>query len=233
MALPASQLQTFQQQHNLQKSQPSNSAMPPRASSAPPPPQTQILSTYHPVTSRPGSVDVRVLSIARPPPSLSSMSMPSSLRATPSPHHELSFPAKRDDGFEFLQDRDVSQILSLPSDFTSETLLQLNDESNSSTSSSNSVVKRSVAPQVVTVVSNKKAPKKGNTIMLKSHGNPPLLPKPPVVVVSSDSYNSSNANGNGSLACNVKAMFICKQCGAFCHSDCIGPQSVCVSCLVK
>jgi additional sex combs-like protein len=31
----------------------------------------------------------------------------------------------------------------------------------------------------------------------------------------------------------VKAMVICKKCGAFCHSDCIGPQSVCTSCLVK
>ena len=97
------------------------------------------------------------------------------------------------------------------------------------------VVKRAV-PQVVTVATNnKKGGKKGNAIMLKSHGNPPLLPKPSIVVASSDatSYTMTNANGNGSLACNVKAMVICKQCGAFCHSDCIGPQSVCVTCLIR
>jgi TolA-binding protein len=96
------------------------------------------------------------------------------------------------------------------------------------------VVRRSV-PQVVTVAANnKKVGKKGNAIMLKSHGNPPLLPKPPIVVSSdTTSYTMANANGNGAMACNVKAMVICKQCGAFCHSDCIGPQSVCVTCLIR
>ncbi|XP_067840519.1 putative Polycomb group protein ASXL2 isoform X2 [Heptranchias perlo] len=32
--------------------------------------------------------------------------------------------------------------------------------------------------------------------------------------------------------CRLKAMIMCKGCGAFCHGDCIGPSKLCVSCLV-
>ncbi|NXD45646.1 ASX protein, partial [Copsychus sechellarum] len=32
--------------------------------------------------------------------------------------------------------------------------------------------------------------------------------------------------------CRLKAMIVCKGCGAFCHDDCIGPSRLCVSCLV-
>ncbi|XP_028293575.1 putative Polycomb group protein ASXL2 isoform X1 [Gouania willdenowi] len=32
--------------------------------------------------------------------------------------------------------------------------------------------------------------------------------------------------------CRLKAMIVCKGCGAFCHDDCIGPSKLCVSCLV-
>ncbi|XP_054651556.1 putative Polycomb group protein ASXL2 isoform X2 [Dunckerocampus dactyliophorus] len=32
--------------------------------------------------------------------------------------------------------------------------------------------------------------------------------------------------------CRLKAMIMCKGCGAFCHHDCIGPSELCVSCLV-
>lgn len=32
--------------------------------------------------------------------------------------------------------------------------------------------------------------------------------------------------------CRLKAMIMCKGCGAFCHDDCIGPSKLCVSCLV-
>ena len=34
-------------------------------------------------------------------------------------------------------------------------------------------------------------------------------------------------------ACNLKAMIMCKQCGAFCHDDCIGPMHLCVMCLIR
>nr|XP_056700913.1 polycomb group protein ASXL1 [Euleptes europaea] len=33
-------------------------------------------------------------------------------------------------------------------------------------------------------------------------------------------------------SCRLKAMIMCKGCGAFCHDDCIGPSKLCVLCLV-
>uniref|UniRef100_G1PDQ7 ASXL transcriptional regulator 3 n=1 Tax=Myotis lucifugus TaxID=59463 RepID=G1PDQ7_MYOLU len=33
-------------------------------------------------------------------------------------------------------------------------------------------------------------------------------------------------------SCRLKAMIVCKGCGAFCHDDCIGPSKLCVACLV-
>ena len=35
-----------------------------------------------------------------------------------------------------------------------------------------------------------------------------------------------------SCACSLKAMVMCKKCGAFCHDDCIGPSKLCVTCLM-
>lgn len=35
---------------------------------------------------------------------------------------------------------------------------------------------------------------------------------------------------NNDCSCSLKAMVICKKCGAFCHDDCIGPFKVCVNC---
>ena len=63
----------------------------------------------------------------------------------------------------------------------------------------------------------------GGRMMLKSYGVP-LLPKPP---------SPSDPKIQNPFACDVKAMIICKQCGAFCHNDCIGPSKVCVSCLIR
>lgn len=34
--------------------------------------------------------------------------------------------------------------------------------------------------------------------------------------------------------CSMRsAMVICRQCGAFCHDDCIGPQRLCATCLIR
>lgn len=33
--------------------------------------------------------------------------------------------------------------------------------------------------------------------------------------------------------CNLKPLVICKNCGAYCHDDCIGPSRLCVECLVR
>lgn len=35
---------------------------------------------------------------------------------------------------------------------------------------------------------------------------------------------------NSDCSCSLKAMVICKKCGAFCHDDCVGPFKVCVNC---
>ncbi|CAG9771782.1 unnamed protein product [Ceutorhynchus assimilis] len=36
-----------------------------------------------------------------------------------------------------------------------------------------------------------------------------------------------------SCACNLKAMVVCKKCGAFCHDDCIGPNKLCRTCFIR
>lgn len=59
-------------------------------------------------------------------------------------------------------------------------------------------------------------------------------------VVSTQTITKSNTetndNKNGSVekncACSLKAMIMCKKCGAFCHDDCIGPSKLCVTCLI-
>lgn len=46
----------------------------------------------------------------------------------------------------------------------------------------------------------------------------------------------ADRNGNEKISlrcsCSLKAMSMCKGCGAFCHNDCIGPSKLCVLCLV-
>ncbi len=38
--------------------------------------------------------------------------------------------------------------------------------------------------------------------------------------------------GTSNCVCNLQPMFVCKNCGAFCHNDCIGPSKLCVTCLI-
>ncbi|EEC09748.1 conserved hypothetical protein [Ixodes scapularis] len=39
--------------------------------------------------------------------------------------------------------------------------------------------------------------------------------------------------GDGACGCNLRAMAICRKCGAFCHDGCIGPSRLCVTCLIR
>ncbi|KAJ8916216.1 hypothetical protein NQ315_016355 [Exocentrus adspersus] len=39
--------------------------------------------------------------------------------------------------------------------------------------------------------------------------------------------------GGDSCACSLKAMVVCKKCGAFCHDDCIGPNKLCRTCFIR
>lgn len=38
---------------------------------------------------------------------------------------------------------------------------------------------------------------------------------------------------DSSCACSLKAMVVCKKCGAFCHDDCIGPNKLCRTCFIR
>ncbi|XP_069777712.1 putative Polycomb group protein ASXL3 isoform X2 [Narcine bancroftii] len=44
--------------------------------------------------------------------------------------------------------------------------------------------------------------------------------------------NNDGAELELKCSCRLKAMIMCKGCGAFCHDDCIGPSKLCVACLV-
>ena len=79
------------------------------------------------------------------------------------------------------------------------------------------VIKKVTVPVTVQGSGNQK------TVLLKPYGVP-LLPKPPA---------GGPEIGQNSMACNVKAMVVCKQCGKFCHNDCISSSNVCVSCLIR
>ena len=86
------------------------------------------------------------------------------------------------------------------------------------------VIKKVSASGQVTAVSTVGGNK---TVLLKPYGVP-LLPKPP------SGAHSDQIHGQNSItACNVKAMVVCKQCGKFCHNDCISSSNVCVSCLIR
>lgn len=50
----------------------------------------------------------------------------------------------------------------------------------------------------------------------------------PTAILTSALAGGENAN----CACSLKAMIMCKKCGAFCHHDCIGPSKLCVTCLI-
>ena len=78
------------------------------------------------------------------------------------------------------------------------------------------------ATTTTTTVRLKPKPNKGNKMMLKSYGVP-LLPKPP----------SMSQTGLNSVSCNMKAMVVCKSCGAYCHDDCISANRLCVTCLIR
>jgi len=107
-------------------------------------------------------------------------------------------------------------------DFTKEEF-DVNDKSKSFIMQSDESKSQESAKKLPTPsVKLKPKPNKGNKMMLKSYGVP-LLPKPPSMI----------QNGVNSVACNMKAMVVCKNCGAFCHDDCISASKLCVTCLIR
>ncbi|NXG03785.1 ASX protein, partial [Sakesphorus luctuosus] len=64
----------------------------------------------------------------------------------------------------------------------------------------------------------------GQAVNSGAHGQP--LP------VQAFAEDGSVEDSPSKCYCRLKAMIMCKGCGAFCHDDCIGPSKLCVSCLV-
>ncbi|CAG9099973.1 unnamed protein product [Plutella xylostella] len=72
-----------------------------------------------------------------------------------------------------------------------------------------------------------------------------LVQRTPSVAPRASSAPPSNQNTNVSVArcrsvgadeacvCNLRAMILCKKCGAFCHDDCIGSADLCLTCLIR
>ena len=238
MAIPVNQLQ-----------QVGSAKLPPRASSAPP----SQAGTIRLLPTRPASVDAAGIKVQAAAARVVSpaQSLPGSLRATPSPNRTLIITSAATAGSLPLPPSSPSIVVSKNEQANGSDVVAANEEvitSNNETEQkrpdvtvSKIVVSAAAAPPptialkpppttTVTIVSKptpKILPKSvpppapaGQTLKHKSYGVP-LLPKP------------TSDNGANPCACDVKAMIICKQCGQFCHNDCIGPSKVCVSCLIR
>ncbi|KAJ0181681.1 hypothetical protein K1T71_002403 [Dendrolimus kikuchii] len=72
-----------------------------------------------------------------------------------------------------------------------------------------------------------------------------LVQRTPNVAPRASSAPPANQNTNVSVSrcrsvgaeeacvCNLRAMVLCKKCGAFCHDDCIGTAELCLTCLIR
>ena len=66
--------------------------------------------------------------------------------------------------------------------------------------------------------------------------NPPVKqkrkPQPRSLSASKIQYGPSayGVYPDGKCLCNLKAMVVCKQCGSFWHSDCVGLDEICILC---
>lgn len=72
-----------------------------------------------------------------------------------------------------------------------------------------------------------------------------LVQRTPTAAPRASSAPPANQNTNVSVArcrsvgaddpcvCNLRAMILCKKCGAFCHDDCIGSAELCLTCLIR
>ncbi|XP_063358875.1 polycomb protein Asx [Cydia amplana] len=72
-----------------------------------------------------------------------------------------------------------------------------------------------------------------------------LVQRTPNVAPRASSAPPANQNTNVSVTrcrsvgaddacvCNLRAMILCKKCGAFCHDDCIGSAELCLTCLIR
>ncbi|XP_023012052.2 transcriptional regulator additional sex combs [Leptinotarsa decemlineata] len=55
----------------------------------------------------------------------------------------------------------------------------------------------------------------------------------PAAAMQSQMMLQKTSKAGDSCACSLKAMVVCKKCGAFCHDDCIGPNKLCRTCFIR
>ncbi|KAG5877331.1 hypothetical protein JTB14_003617 [Gonioctena quinquepunctata] len=55
----------------------------------------------------------------------------------------------------------------------------------------------------------------------------------PGAAMQSQMVLQKTSKAGESCACSLKAMVVCKKCGAFCHDDCIGPNKLCRTCFIR
>lgn len=203
--------------------------IPPRASSAPP---TEPLGASWSHPTRPASVDaIGIQKIGsqsnslRASPALPKSTTPSpkppSVAATPpmptlEPNESLSIRASIDSTAS-----DVEKPELTSEEVNGHGAAEVDE--NAKPKIAVQAVENGASTSKMGVALVKKAVEKSSgKVLLKPYGVP-LLPKPAERPVEA---------GNA-MACNVKALVVCKQCGKFCHNDCISSSNVCVSCLIR
>ncbi|CAH2265264.1 jg19791 [Pararge aegeria aegeria] len=65
---------------------------------------------------------------------------------------------------------------------------------------------------------------------------PPVLVRQLPTAVMPHAENVTRCRSVGAddaCVCNLRAMILCKKCGAFCHDDCIGSAELCLTCLIR
>ena len=182
----------------------SQQQMPPRASSAPPSRQDLI-----PYVTRPSSVGARIVI-----PSPSSGPLPSS--QTPSPNHNRHFLSEGGDPSAIEDAADAS----------------------GATTTTTSLQQSNVVHQIPTrpiSISSPPPPQQQSIINHHQQQQRYLFVKPNSVIpeASNNNSGSSDEEGEEGCPCNMRAMVACAGCGAFCHQDCVSPNRLCVTCVIR
>jgi len=120
-----------------------------------------------------------------------------------------------------LQPSKPAPSLDLSNNFTLKKLLQ---ESSDTITSTSLLSPNDVQTTTTTTTTASTLPKKTvKDNKKKSNDTKPLSR----IVQGAASFGT---NSNGVCPCNVKAMFLCKQCGSAWHGDCINSDKICISC---
>ncbi|XP_067677872.1 polycomb group protein Asx-like isoform X2 [Haliotis asinina] len=87
-------------------------------------------------------------------------------------------------------------------------------------------------PEVVTIVRSASVGGDASNQTGNNQGEPLTSTAVGTTVTATSVSEGTPTINPSSCACSLKAMVMCKKCGAFCHDDCIGPSRLCVTCLI-